>query len=75
MLISAPASFVVNQFLYPSLSYDPDTSFSPVSLVAQFPNVLVVHPSVGDSLMANFWVLITISLAFFFYGLRCRQRL
>jgi hypothetical protein len=25
--------------------------------------------------MANFWVLITDSLAFFFYGLRCRQRL
>jgi tripartite-type tricarboxylate transporter receptor subunit TctC len=47
MLISAPASFVVNQFLYPSLAYDPDKSFSPVSLVAQFPNVLVVHPSVG----------------------------
>ena len=47
MLISAPASFVVNQFLYPSLSYDPDHSFSPISLVAQFPNVLVVHPSVG----------------------------
>ncbi len=47
MLISAPASFVVNQFLYPSLAYDPDTSFSPVSLVAQFPNVLVVHPSIG----------------------------
>ncbi len=47
MLISAPASFVVNQFLYPSLSYNPDTSFSPVSLVAQFPNVFVVHPSLG----------------------------
>ncbi len=47
MLISAPASFVVNQFLYPTLAYDPDTSFSPVSLVAQFPNVLVVHPSLG----------------------------
>lgn len=46
-LISAPASFVVNQFLYSNLSYDPDKSFSPVSLVAQFPNVLVVHPSVG----------------------------
>lgn len=47
MLISAPASFVVNQFLYPSLDYDPDKSFSPVSLVAQFPNVLVVNPAVG----------------------------
>ena len=47
VLISAPASFVVNQFLYSTLPYDPDKSFSPVSLVAQFPNVLVVHPSVG----------------------------
>ena len=47
LLISAPASFVVNQFLYSNLTYDPDKSFSPISLVAQFPNVLVVHPSVG----------------------------
>lgn len=47
MLLSAPASFVVNQFIYENLSYDPDKSFAPVSLVAQFPNVLVVHPSVG----------------------------
>ncbi|HEY2758811.1 MAG TPA: tripartite tricarboxylate transporter substrate binding protein [Pseudolabrys sp.] len=47
MLISAPASFVVNQFIYSNLSYDPDTAFVPVSLAAQFPNVLVAHPSVG----------------------------
>jgi len=54
MLISAPASFVVNQFLYPSLPYDPDHSFSPVSLVAQFPNVLVVHPSVPAKSVSQF---------------------
>jgi tripartite-type tricarboxylate transporter receptor subunit TctC len=47
MLISAPASFVVNQFIYTNLQYDPDTSFAPVSLVAEFPNVLVVPPSLG----------------------------
>ena len=47
MLISAPASFVVNQFIYTNLAYDPDTSFAPVSLAAQFPNVLVVPPSLG----------------------------
>ncbi len=47
MLISAPASFVVNQFIYSNLSYDPDHSFAPVSLSAEFPNVLVVHPSLG----------------------------
>jgi tripartite-type tricarboxylate transporter receptor subunit TctC len=47
MLLNAPASFVINQFIYSSLSYDPDTSFAPACLAAQFPNVLVVHPSVG----------------------------
>lgn len=47
MLISAPASFVVNQFIYSNLGYDPDTSFAPVSLAAEFPNVLVVPPSLG----------------------------
>lgn len=47
MLISAPASFVVNQFIYSNLAYDPDTSFAPVSLAAEFPNVLVVPPSLG----------------------------
>jgi len=51
-LLSAPAALVVNQFLYASLQYDPDTSFTPVSLVGRFPNVLVVHPSVGASTIA-----------------------
>jgi tripartite-type tricarboxylate transporter receptor subunit TctC len=47
LLISAPASFVVNQFIYSKLTYNPDTSFAPVSLAADFPNVLVVPPSLG----------------------------
>ena len=47
MLISAPASFVVNQFIYTNLEYDPDSSFAPVSLVAEFPNILVVPPALG----------------------------
>jgi tripartite-type tricarboxylate transporter receptor subunit TctC len=47
ILIGAPASFVVNQFIYSNLAYDPDHSFVPVSLAAQFPNVLVVPPSLG----------------------------
>jgi tripartite-type tricarboxylate transporter receptor subunit TctC len=47
LLLNAPASFVINQFIYNTLSYDPDTAFAPVCLAARFPNVLVVHPSVG----------------------------
>lgn len=47
LLLNAPASFVINQFIYKSLSYDPDTAFAPICLAARFPNVLVVHPSLG----------------------------
>jgi tripartite-type tricarboxylate transporter receptor subunit TctC len=47
MLLNAPASFVVNQFIYKSLPYNPDTAFAPVCLAARFPNVLVVNPEVG----------------------------
>ena len=47
MLIGAPGSFVVNQFIYTKLNYDPDTAWAPVSLAARFPNVLVVDPSFG----------------------------
>jgi tripartite-type tricarboxylate transporter receptor subunit TctC len=47
MLLNAPASFVINQFIFKSLPYDPDTAFAPVCLAARFPNVLVVNPAVG----------------------------
>lgn len=47
MLLNAPASFVINQFIYNTLPYDPDRAFAPVCLAAQFPNVLVVNPSLG----------------------------
>lgn len=47
MLLNAPASFVVNQFIYNSLPYDPDTAFAPACLAAKFPNVLVVNPRLG----------------------------
>ncbi len=47
LLLNAPASFVVNQFIFDSLGYDPDTAFTPVCLPARVPNVLVVHPSLG----------------------------
>ena len=47
MLLNAPASLVINQFIYNTLPYDPDTAFAPVCVAAQFPNVLVVNPSLG----------------------------
>src|SRR5947209_2168755 len=47
MLLNAPASFVINQFIFKTLPYDPDTAFAPVCLAARFPNVLVVNPELG----------------------------
>ncbi len=47
MLLNAPASFVINQFIFKQLPYDPDTAFAPVCLPARVPNVLVIHPSLG----------------------------
>jgi len=37
-------TLAVNPWIYPKLPYDPVKSFAPVTLVANVPNVLVVHP-------------------------------
>ena len=42
MIASLPM-MAINPFLYPNLSYDPIKDFSPVGLIAQTPNVLVVQ--------------------------------
>lgn len=43
------SSITMAPALYGSLSWDPVTSFAPVSLVASTPNILVVNPSVPAS--------------------------
>ena len=44
LMLDATA-FAVNPSLYPKLPYDPDKAFAPVTLLALFPNVVLVHPS------------------------------
>jgi tripartite-type tricarboxylate transporter receptor subunit TctC len=40
-----PEGFVINASVYARLPFDPLRDFSPVAIVANVPNVLVVHPS------------------------------
>ncbi len=44
LMLDATA-FAVNPSLYPKLPYDPEKAFAPVTLLALFPNVVVVHPA------------------------------
>lgn len=37
--------FAINTSIYKKLPYNPLTDFTPITLVASFPNILVVHPS------------------------------
>jgi tripartite-type tricarboxylate transporter receptor subunit TctC len=44
-LLLDASSFAVNPALFPKLPYDTDKSFTPIAVLAQFPNVLVCTPS------------------------------
>ena len=41
------SSHAINATLYSRLPYDPDKDFSPITMLATLPNMLVVHPSLG----------------------------
>ena len=46
-------TLAVNPWLYPKLNFEPLKTFAPVAQVARVPNVLVVHPSVPVSTLAE----------------------
>ncbi len=48
------SSHAINASLYAKLSYDPVTSFAPITLYATQPNVLLVHPSVPANNLREF---------------------
>ena len=45
LFFATTGTLAINQHLYAKLRYNPLTDFSPIAMVASFPNVLVVHPS------------------------------
>src|SRR5476649_1326614 len=46
LLFALTAQYAVNPSLYPKLPYDPVKDYAPISLLANAPYLLVVHPSV-----------------------------
>src|SRR4051794_6854328 len=53
IVLVAP-SLAISPSLYKKLAYDPIKDFSPVSLVARVPNVMVTNPSVPARTLAEF---------------------
>ncbi|PZW51084.1 tripartite-type tricarboxylate transporter receptor subunit TctC [Humitalea rosea] len=54
ILICTPGVQMTNPYLYPSLPYDPEHGFTPIVHIAQLPNILVVHPSLPVTNVAEF---------------------
>ena len=46
LVLALSAQFAVNPALYPRLPYDPVKDYAPISLLANAPYLLIVHPSV-----------------------------
>jgi tripartite-type tricarboxylate transporter receptor subunit TctC len=54
MLLVTFDTFAVNPFLFKNLKWDPLRDFAPVMQVCRYPQVLVVHPSLGVSSVKEF---------------------
>jgi tripartite-type tricarboxylate transporter receptor subunit TctC len=54
LLLGTVGTAVTNQYLHKNISYDSEWSFTPVALVAEVTNVVVVHPSFPASTLREF---------------------
>ena len=54
LFFATTGTLTINQHLYSKLRHNPLTDFTPVAMVASFPNVLVVHPAVAANSVAEF---------------------
>lgn len=53
LLIATSATVAINATLYKNLPYDPAVDFSPISMVAAIPFVLIAHPGLGVTTVAG----------------------
>jgi tripartite-type tricarboxylate transporter receptor subunit TctC len=54
LIVASVGPIAINPTLYPKLSYNPLTELVPIVLLADVPNVLVVHPSVPAKTLEEF---------------------
>lgn len=54
LFLSTPSEVALNPLLYAKHSYDPLKDLAPISRVVDFPNVMVVHPSVPAKTLKEF---------------------
>lgn len=54
LLLGNIGTQAINPALYPKLPYDPDQAFSPITLVAELPLLMMVNPSVPAKTVAEF---------------------
>jgi tripartite-type tricarboxylate transporter receptor subunit TctC len=54
LLMSSAGILTANQFLYAKMPFDPETAFTPVSIVADMSMLVVVHPKVEAATLKDF---------------------
>jgi tripartite-type tricarboxylate transporter receptor subunit TctC len=68
LMMSSAGILTINQFLYPSMSFDANSAFAPVSLVADMPMVLVVRKDLPAKNLSEFLALAKNTPGGLFYG-------
>jgi len=53
LLMTSPGIQSINQFLYRTMPFDPEQAFAPISLVADMPMLVVVHPKLNVKTLAE----------------------
>ena len=54
LLMSSAGILSINEFLYSRMPFDPATAFAPITVVADMPMLVVVHPRVGVATLQDF---------------------
>jgi tripartite-type tricarboxylate transporter receptor subunit TctC len=54
LLLGATNNFVINQFLFPNMTFDPVADLVPVAMIADVPSVIYTHPSVPATTLPEF---------------------